>query len=170
LVQQSKTFKVLAGVDLYVPSAESELFVSPATNGFIDQSLGSGKYRIEPAVGFVWSPRPNILFAPLYFHDVSVAGDPSRPDVSLGKWKIFAMYAWRSGTYVLPELQIVTNYNNDALPPNLRSNTDVFLRPEIGQVLNADGTTVYIKPGFHLADPGPLNRKWGLEAGMRMKF
>ena len=57
------------------------------------------------------------------------------------------MYAWPNGTYVLPELQIVTNYNNDELPPRLRSNTDVFLRPEIGQVATSSPASHSLIPG-----------------------
>ena len=61
---------------------------------------------------------------------------------------------------MLPETQVVTNYH-------LHHHTEVFFRPEVGYVLNKDGTTVYVKPGFDVTESGPLDRKWGLEAGIR---
>jgi len=50
------------------------------------------------------------------------------------------------------------------------SKTEVFVRPEVGQVLSKDGTTFYLKPGVGVANPGDINRKWGLETGLRIKF
>ena len=64
---------------------------------------------------------------------------------------------------MLPETQVVTNYH-------LHHHTEVFFRPEVGYVLNKDGTTVYVKPGFDVTESGPLDRKWGLEAGIRLLF
>jgi hypothetical protein len=168
---EKKTFKVLTGVDLYVPSAQGDLIFPNASSALSFVSLGTGKYRVAPAVGFVWSPKPNILFAPLYWYDASVAGDPDRPTIRLGKLKIFGMYAFPFGLYFLPELQVVSNYSDipDAILPLIRR-TEVFIRPEVGQVLGKDGTTFYLKPGWGINDPRALNRKWGLEGGFRLGF
>jgi hypothetical protein len=166
-----KTFKVLAGVDLYVPSAQGELVFPNSSSALAFVSLGTGKYRAAPAAGFVWAPRPNMLIAPLYWYDVSFAGDPERSQVRLGKFKFFAMYAYPFGLYFLPELQVVSNYSS--MPSEvavLLRRTDVFVRPEIGQVLSKDGTTFYLKPGWGIDDPRPLNRKWGVEGGFRLTF
>ena len=174
----SQTLKLITGFDLYVPSAQGDLIANQATNAITAVSLGTGLYRIEPTIALVWKPKPNILIAPAYEQDISFAGDRSRLPINVGKLKIFGMYAWPTGTYVLPELQIVHSYihynlmqvDGIALAPGTRLNTEVFFRPEIGQVLNKDGTTVYIKPGVGLNNPGNLNREWGLEAGLRMTF
>jgi hypothetical protein len=166
---ESRDFKILTGVDLYIPSAQGELLFSPLTNGFSELQLGTGKYRLAPLLGFVRAVKPNFLIAPIYFQDVSVAGDPSRPNINIGKFRFFVMYAWPSGWYVLPELQIVTNYH--AIPNTIIDRfTEVFLRPEVGKVLNKDGTTVYVEPGFGLRNSSPVNRKWGIEAGLRMRY
>jgi hypothetical protein len=171
----SQTLKLIAGVDFYVPSAQGELLAVPQSNAVITASLGTGKYRVEPIVALVWKPAPNMLFAPAYEQNISFAGDPERPPINVGAWKFFFMYAWPTGTYVLPELQIVhsyINYNLTAPPlaPGTTLKTDVFFRPEVGQVLNKDGTTIYIKPGIGLNDPGTLNRQWGIEGGIRMMW
>jgi hypothetical protein len=87
----------------------------------------------------VWKLQPNILFAPVYEQDISFAGDPKRLPLNIGKCRIFGMYAWPTGTYVLPELQIVQSYNRYnlmevdgiRLAPGTRLNTKVFFRPEI---------------------------------------
>jgi Putative MetA-pathway of phenol degradation len=168
---EKKTFKALLGVDFYVPSGEGELFFSPATNAFAEESLGSGKYRIAPAVGFVWTPRPNIPIVTVYWYDASFAGDPERSNVRLGKFRIFPRYNFPSGLYVLPQLQVYTNYAHfPAAVDSLFRNTEVFFRPEVGQALGKDATTVYIKWGIGLNDPGQINRKWGLESGFRWRF
>ena len=52
----------------------------------------------------------------------------------------------------------MTNYH-------LHHHTEVFFRPEVGYVLNKDGTTVYVKPGFDVTEGAP-----GLEAGIRLLF
>jgi|SRR5262245_29070255 len=174
----SKTLKVLAGLDFYVPSAQGALLDQPASNAIVASSIGTGLYRVEPIIGLVWNLQPNILFAPIYEQDISFAGDPKRLPINVGKWRIFGMYSWPTGTYVLPELQIVHSYirynlkevDGILLAPGTRLNTEVFFRPEIGQVLNKDGTTIYVKPGFALNDPGNLNRQWGVEAGLRILF
>jgi hypothetical protein len=169
---ESKSFKLLAGVDLYVPSAQGALLFSPHTNSFTELQLGTGKYRLAPSLGFVWAVKPNLLIVPLYFQDFSVAGEPTRPAINFGKFRFFIMYAWPNRVYVLPETQVVTNYHRLPLQFSLsqRHHTEVFFRPEVGYVLNKDGTTFYVKPGFDVTEAGPLDRKWGLESGFRFRF
>ncbi len=168
---EKRTFQTLAGVDFYIPSAQGELFFSQATNAFAELSLGSGKYQIAPAVGFVWAPRPNVVIVPLYWYEASFAGDPERHNVRLGKLRMWGRYAFPSRFYVLPQLQVYTNYANfPAEVDSLFNNTEVFFRPEVGLVLSKDGTTIHVKPGFALKDPGLINRKWGLEGGILLKF
>ena len=51
------------------------------------------------------------------------------------------MKAFPTGTYLLPELQVIADWEKG-------SQTDVYVAPEIGQVLGRkDGTTIYVKPG-----------------------
>ncbi len=158
------TLKPLIGTEFYIPSASNTLVEIPDSNVFLQRSLGTGQFRFAPALGFVYSPRPNIIFAPMYLHNFSVGGSdsPLAPGINQGWWRIFLMYAFPTGTYLLPELQIITDYKD-------AGRTDLFFRPEFGQVLSRDGTTVYVKPGmqFNHLD---RNRDWGIEVGLRLTF
>ena len=146
--------------ELYIPSADNvSLSAVPDSNEFVAQDIGSGKFVFGPGVGVVWAPRPDFIFAPLYFYEFDFAGDSARQEIRRGKWRIFMMKAWESGRYVLPELQIVTNY--------LNGDNDVYFAPEMGKSFK--GATFYIKPGIGI-DPGINNRQWGLEIGTRINY
>ncbi len=69
------------------------------------------------------------------------------------------MKAWKSGWYVLPELQIATNY--------LSGDSDVLVAPEIGKSLKS--VTFYVKPGIGISHD-VNNREWGLEVGTRINY
>ena len=88
-----------------------------------------------------------------------MAGDDARPEVRRGKWRIFGMYAWKSGLYVLPEFQVLTNY--------LSGNNDTYVAPEVGY--SAKETTLYLKPGIGI-NPDLNDRQWGIEFGARVQF
>jgi hypothetical protein len=156
------TLKPLIGTEFYIPSADKTLVDIPDNNVFLQRSLGTGKFRFAPAVGFVYSPKPNIIFAPIYLHNFSVGGISTEPNVNQGWWRIFLMYAFPTGTYLLPELQIITDYEEGG-------RTDLFFRPEFGQALSKDGTTVYVKPGTQFNHLN-FNRDWGIEVGLRLTF
>lgn len=114
-------------------------------------------------VAFVYAPRADLLICPMLFHQFSIAGDESAPDINQTWLRLFAMKAFKTGTYLLPELQVIADWEKDG-------QTDVYLAPEIGQVLGRkDGTTVYIKPGAGLTG-GLSTRNWGIETGLRFAY
>ncbi len=157
---ESRQLTFLTMLEAYIPSADNILLTQiPDANQFAALSIGKGKFQLGPGMGFVYAIRPNFIFAPLYFYEFSVAGNNNRPDISLGKWRIFMMYAFPSGVYVLPELQIVTNY--------LSGNSDIYFAPELG--ISIKGTTFYAKPGFGFS-PSPGDREWGIDFGVRVAF
>jgi hypothetical protein len=50
---------------------------------------------------------------------------------------------------LLPELQVIADWEKDG-------QTDVYLAPEIGQLLGKDTTTVYVTPGVGLTSGGAV--------------
>jgi hypothetical protein len=159
-MSEDKRFTVVNFLEAWVPSADNVLIArEPNSNEFTAFNLGTGKYVLGPGIGFVYAFQPNIIIAPLYFYEVSVAGDPDKARIRRGKWRLFAMYAWESGIYVLPEVNIQTNY--------LTGNNDFYVAPEIGYSLKR--TTFYVKPGIGIA-PDVNDRQWGIEFGVRCQF
>ncbi len=159
-VSSNQKFTVINFLEMYVPSADTVVLgATPGGNELTAFNLGTGKYVLGPGVGFVYAPQPNFIIAPLYFYEASVAGDDARREIRRGKWRVFAMYAWQSGWYTLPELQILTDY--------LSGNNDIYVAPEVGY--SAKGTTLYVKPGFGIA-PDMNDRAWGMEFGARIQF
>jgi len=147
-------------MEFYVPSSDNfALGVLSGGNELTAFNLGTGKYVLGPGIGFVYAVQPNFIIAPLYFFEASVAGDDNRQMIRRGKWRIFGMYAWESGLYVMPEFQVLTNY--------LTGNNDIYVAPEFG--LSAKGVTFYCKPGVGLS-PDQNDRQWGLDFGVRVQF
>lgn len=154
-----KKLTMINFLEFYVPSADTALVTPPMGNELTAFNIGTGKYVLGPGMGFVYAIEPNFIIAPLYFFEASVAGDDDRPMIRRGKWRIFAMYAWQSGIYTLPELQILTNYQT--------GNNDTYFAPEFGY--SKKGTTLYCKPGFGF-DPDLNDRQWGIDFGARIMF
>lgn len=160
LVSANRKFTMINFLEMFVPSADTALLNDTTnSNELTAFNLGTGKYVLGPGVGFVFAPRPNFIIAPLYFYEASVAGDDSKAEIRRGKWRLFAMYAWESGVYALPEFQVLTNY--------LTGNNDAYVAPEIGY--STKGTTLYLKPGLGIA-PDLNDREWGIEFGARIQF
>ena len=155
-----KKLTMINFLEFYVPSGDTAAFgLPPAGNELTAFNLGTGKYVLGPGMGFVYMIEKNFIIAPLYFYEASVAGNDDREMIRRGKWRIFAMYAWESGMYVLPEFQVVTNY--------LTGNNDTYFAPEFGH--SAMGTTFYCKPGFGMS-PDTNDRQTGIEFGARVQF
>lgn len=159
-VSDNKKLTMINFLEFYVPSADTALITTqPGGNELTAFNLGTGKYVLGPGLGFVYAVKKNFIIAPLYFYEASVAGDDDRVDIRRGKWRIFAMYAWESGAYVLPEFQVLTNY--------LTGNNDAYVAPEIGY--SSKKTTFYVKPGVGI-QPDFNDRQWGIEFGARVQF
>lgn len=159
-VSCNKKFTMLNIFEAFIPSADTALLATaPGQNELTAFNLGTGKYVMGTGIGFVYAPQPNFIIAPLYLYEASVAGDDARPEIRRGKWRIFAMYAFENGAYLLPEFQVLTNY--------LSGNNDIYIAPEVGY--SSKGTTLYVKPGFGI-DPDINDREWGFEVGARIAF
>ena len=157
---ENKKLTFINFLEMYLPTADNALVArSLMGNELTAFNLGTGKYVIGPGVGLVYAFQPNFIIAPLYFYEASIFGNEDRPDIRRGKWRIFMMYAWESGAYVLPEFQVLTNY--------LTGNNDIYVAPEIGY--SHKRTILYVKPGIGIA-PDQNDREWGLEFGARIQF
>lgn len=149
------------GTDIYFPTAENSLLLNPLAARLITVSLGTQKYRLSPLVGFAWRPTDRWSVIPVYFQDISVAGNQKAASINQGKLRLFVQYQDPSGYYVKPEFQVVTDYNDN-------NRTEFYVAPEFGKVFKG-GTVFYVKPGVGFAR-SPNNRDWGLEFGMRTLF
>lgn len=159
-IAENKKLTMINFLEMFVPSADTALVaLQPGGNELTAFNLGTGKYVLGPGIGFVYAPAKNLILAPLYFYETSVAGDDDRVEIRRGKFRFFAMYAWESGLYVLPEFQVLTNY--------LTGNNDAYAAPEVGY--SAKGTTFYVKPGVGI-QPDINDREWGIEFGARVQF
>jgi hypothetical protein len=157
---ESKKIIVVGLFNTFIPTADNLLVSRPLPVGSVAAfNLGTGKYVLAPGLAFVYAFAPNFFVAPTYLFEASVAGNQFSPDIRRGKFRLFAMYAWKSGVYLLPEFQALTNYRNGS--------TDFYVAPELGYITK--GTTVFIKPGFGL-DAMPGEREWGISFGARINF
>lgn len=157
----SKQVSLLAGANLWLPTADQQLLELPAIGQLTSVDLGTGKYRLEPLVGAVFFTSEKLFFIPLYSHDLSFAGQPDSSTINRGTARFFVNYSLRNGRYVSSETQLLINYANS-------NDLDTFQRFEFGKAFR-NGTAVYFKPGIGIA-PGEFNREWGLEIGLRFAF
>jgi hypothetical protein len=158
---ENKKVTLLGGADFWFPTADNILLdrkLSAAAITF--QDIGTGKFRAAPFAGGVYAFSPAFLVAGLYQHEFSFAGDETRRDIHRGFVRLFLMKAWATGVYVLPEAQILIDYQN-------RGDLDVYLAPEVG--FSRKGTTLFAKPGFGI-NPDPNNRYFGVNFGIRQDF
>lgn len=149
------------GSNLWLPTADQRLLRLPNSNTFTTADLSTGKIRLEPLFGTVFFVNKNLFVIPFYAHDLSIAGQRDRPSINRGTARLFVNYSLPKGYYVSSETQFLINFNNG-------NDLDAFQRIEFGKAFK-NGTVVYAKPGFGIG-PGPFNREWGIEAGLRFLF
>lgn len=158
---ESKKLVFVGGADFWMPTADNVLLTrKPDTNSITFQDIGTGKFRVAPFAALVYAFDPSFFIAPVYQHEFSFAGDETRANIHRGVVKLFMSKAFESGVYVLPEAQILIDYQNGG-------DLDVFLAPEVGY--SKKGTTVFAKPGFGI-NPDPNNRYFGVNFGFRQSF
>ncbi len=131
-----------------------------------DQTIGTVGY------GPIMTNSPNWFFAPLFFYDSGIDNKSPNEDVDRLRGRIFYQYAWQNGVYVLPEVQLIYDFNQSEFTSNIL--------PEIGWVFkrpprlsdsfrpNAPpGNAIYLKggPGVSNSDTGDLDYR--IEVGLR---
>lgn len=147
-VARAGKFNFLLGGDFNFPTATEDL-------------LGTEKYTFSPIIVPMYAGGPNWFIAPMIFpYKFDYAGDDGRADIEQTMCRCFAMYAWQSGWYLLPELQPIWDWQQDEF--------SLYVMPEVGKILSP-GTIAYFKPGFGI-DPDENEREAGLEVGVRIFF
>ena len=149
------------GTDIYFPTADTTLVLNPAASRITTVSLGTRKYRLAPLIGFVWKASERWSVIPIYFQEMSVAGDPTAKTINQGKLRLFVQYQDPSGWYFKPEFQVVTYYSDN-------NRTELYIAPELGKIFKGE-TTFYVKPGYGFIRDA-FNRNWGIEIGIRTMF
>jgi hypothetical protein len=157
---EDKHWTVVGLFNTFLPTADNLLLARPLPEASLTAlNLGTGKYVLAGGAAVVYAFAPNFIIAPTYLFEGSAWGNEDRPDIRRGKFRLFMMYAWQSGVYVLPEFQALTNYRNGA--------TDFYLAPELGYSFK--GTTLSVKPGFGI-DAKRGEREWGLSLAAKINF
>ncbi|MBW1759727.1 MAG: hypothetical protein JRI88_05340 [Deltaproteobacteria bacterium] len=139
-------------------------FVFPTAN---EDVLGGEQFLIKPMVTIVrdigfW-PAPGAFLALMNFYSFDAWGDSDRDDVSqyIGRY-FFMLPVHPSGIYLLPEVQVIYDFEN--------SHFSAWIGPEVGKLL-APGRIIYVKPGFGVdSDDNSGDRKWSFETGFRWFF
>lgn len=157
----SERVTLIFGSNLWLPTAEQQLLRLPNLGDYTAVDLGTGKFRLEPLIGAVFFLRKDLFVIPFYAHDISFAGKPEAQNINRGTFRLFVNYSLPQGYYVSSESQLLINYANG-------NNLDAFQRFELGKAFK-NGTVMYVKPGVGIA-PGPFDRVWGIEAGLRFVF
>ncbi len=150
----------------------SHIFFLETTMPTGDERLTSNQTLLSVGYGPIMTNSPNWFFAPLFFYDKGVENKSQAEDVDRLRGRIFYQYAWRNGVYVLPEAQVIWDFNRDAFTANVL--------PELGWVFRKPpklensyrpsarpGNALYLKggPGLSNDDRGDLD--WRVEVGLR---
>jgi len=90
-------------------------------------TLGLGKWQLNPVVGFVYSFTPTTFVYAGYKHLYSVGGDSARPDINMSQPRVLMAYTSPKGWWVLADFKYTRDLNarNDLLDNEL----------EVGQML-----------------------------------
>ncbi|MDJ0777130.1 MAG: hypothetical protein QNJ85_04645 [Gammaproteobacteria bacterium] len=150
----------------------SHVFFVETTVPSGEEGITSDQTILSPGYGPIISNSPNWFFAPIFFYDYSLENKSGADDVERLRGRIFYQYAWKNGVYVLPEVQVVWDLDDDEFTANIL--------PEIGYVYKRPpklesslrpteppGGAWYLKggPGVNNDNDGDLD--WRLEIGHR---
>ena len=134
-----------------------ESFLPTAT----DDTLGTGKWVISPAMFAVLPVNENFFVAAGYKQYVSVAGDGGRQDLNYGRIRLLFSYMDDDQWWITFDPQYYVDYKNSG-------QAELVWESEIGVMVNA-GTALYIKPGAHLGGNWKT-RDWTLNMGFKILY
>jgi hypothetical protein len=141
-----------------VPTGDSDLLWDLTHSDFARLRSGAGDFVLGPGLGLVWGPQANMFCATtytFYFDPSTHAGE----DIRQGAWRMFMMYEWESGMYVMPEVGEIREFDRDG-------KLEMVMSSEMGYLHH--GTTFFTKmlSGYDFG----IRRDWGLEFGIRWNF
>jgi hypothetical protein len=152
---EGMTHVLLTGFQLKAPTASAPV-------------LGEEKWLFSPMFAHIhnFSAKSFAAFLHLYTFDFADKSSISRlhkeSDTNFYMGRYFFQYAWKSGYYLLPELQVAYDFNSD-------NDWSFLFMPEMGKAFTggAMGVTTYFKPGWGIS-PDPAERALTVEMGIRI--
>ncbi len=150
----------------------SHVFFLETTVPTGESGISNEQTLLSVGYGPIASNSPNWFFAPIFFYDKGVENKGPAEDVDRLRGRIFYQYAWKNGVYVLPEMQVIYDFNEDEFTMNVLPELGwVFKRPpKLESSLRPNqppGNALYVKggPGVSNSERGDLD--WRLEIGLR---
>jgi hypothetical protein len=118
--------------EVYAPTASEDI-------------LGTGKWVVAPGITWAWFVSPEVILAPAYIQNWSVAGDDDRLDVNRGDFDFYVVYRPHGKRWwITSDLTVSHDFESDSTPADWEvtfgRNLKVF---EDGAALNG-----YIRPGI----------------------
>jgi hypothetical protein len=123
--------------------------------------LGTGKWVLAPAVTYAFFVNKNIIVAPAYIHNFSIAGDGNRENVHRGDFDLYVVYTSDDKSWWLTsDLTLSLNYQNGKLP----ASWEVQYGLNLAKLPGGGALNAYIKPGIGIG--GDRFYDWNLEVGI----
>jgi hypothetical protein len=138
-------FTYIAGLEAVFPTASHD-------------TLGSGKYQINPVLAGVYAFSAQTFLAVSAKHLFSVAGESDRDDVMQGQYRIILAHTTPDGWWFLADPQILVDYHNDG---RLHFAPEI----EVGRMISAN-TGIWLRAGGHVAGDWQKD-DWTVSGGIR---
>jgi hypothetical protein len=124
-------------------------------------TLGSGKYQLNPTVVAVHAFSEQTFAAGVAKHLFSIAGDTDRDDIVQGQYRLLVAHTLNSGWWFLADPQLWVDYHNDG-------SVQFSCEGEIGKMVGKT-TGVWVRGGSRIA--GDWQKEdWSISAGIRFIF
>jgi hypothetical protein len=121
-------------------------------------TLGTGKYQLNPTVAGVYAFSPAVFLAAVAKHAFSVAGDSDRDDIVQGQYRLLLARSTKSGWWFLADPQLWVDYHRDA-------RSQFSFECEVGKMIRPL-TGVWLRAGSRLG--GNWHRDdWSVSGGIR---
>jgi len=123
-----------------------------------DDTLGSGKYQLNPVVGGVYAFSAQTFAAVTAKHLFSVAGDSDRADIVQGQYRIILAHTTKDGWWFLADPQLWVDYHVGGR---------IHFAPEIdvGRMISPT-TGIWLRAGGHVAGNWDKD-EWNVSGGIR---
>jgi hypothetical protein len=136
---------VISGLEAVLPTASHD-------------TLGSGKYQLNPVVVGVYAFSKQTFAALAAKHLSSVGGESDRDDIVQGQYRLILAHTTTDGWWFLADPQLWVDYHNGG---RIHFATEI----EVGRMLNPT-TGIWLRGGGHVAGDWEKD-EWTISAGIR---
>ena len=146
----------------YQHSAGPWTFIAGAEAVFpiaTEDTLGSGKYQLNPSVVAVYAFSARTFTALAAKHLFSIAGESDRADIVQGQYRLIVAHTTASGWWFLADPQLWVDYDNG-------NRMHFAPEVEIGRMINKR-TGIWLRGGGHMAGDWEKD-DWTISGGMRL--